>query len=104
MIKEKTVTMTVCDFCVNEDRPVWRCALCEKDACGSCGRDYAIYSTVPVSRTGMDQLFGTLTSISRGIPEFVAFVCNDCWKSQLPTGLLRAGFKKLTSEMNQNVA
>lgn len=54
-----------------------------------CGRSYSVESQTP-------RTFDDLTRITLGAeyrqPEFTAFFCNDCWKNEVQTHLLRASF------------
>lgn len=92
MKKDKIICVSVCDFCAQEDRAVWKCVHCDKEACSACGANWAMYSEA--ARSWADTSASSVT-ISSGyrVPEFSAFICNDCSKNEMAGPLLRFGFK-----------
>lgn len=93
MKTQKTITVTACDFCINDKEPTWKCAKCERDACRNCCSIYRVTLSRPVLMSGLM----AMTISSQPAPSFSATFCNDCGKNEIAPVLLRAGFQEAAS-------
>lgn len=77
MKEQKTIEVTLCDFCRTEGK-VFSCIRCRKDGCENHAKTYNVSLDRPVARDDGLDVFAVCQIRFNKLPDFGGVFCVDC--------------------------